>query len=448
MTTALTKAYWSAFTLWEARAEETLPYRPIEEILAVQRRRLQQMVDHAYTSVPHYRDAMDRAGLSPGDIRRADDLALLPLISGADLAADPKRFRSIRHPPAHAVPLQSSGTSGRPKVVHYDHAALFMALAHGHRQRVVLGHFVGRRFGYREMLAARSDSVSHQLRRFYESHAWVPRPVELGRRELRLDASFDDAIASVNEFRPHVIFGYGSHLGALFRWAWEHGRPLWRPSVLWYGADRIADRDRTLIEGELGVPVVSTYQCDEVLRLGFQCERREGFHLSLDAVAVRVVDRDGNAVGPGGTGEIVISTLTNRATVLLNYKLGDIVTMGASPCACGRTLPTIRCIQGRAEDVVLLRGGEMRHPLVLLQDLRAVRGIVEVQLVQDTLERFSLRAVCAAGSHWETIRAQLGKIVRRLLGEGLDVAIERVDSIPREPGGKVRSVISRCRTSA
>ena len=41
MTSVLTKAYWNAFTLWHARAEETLPYRPLHEILAIQTRRLQ-----------------------------------------------------------------------------------------------------------------------------------------------------------------------------------------------------------------------------------------------------------------------------------------------------------------------------------------------------------------------------------------------------------------------
>ena len=137
MTTVLTRAYWNAFTLWHARTEGRLPYRPLQEIVAVQTRRLKSMVEHAYANVPHYRDAMNRTGLRPGDVRRADDLALLPLISGGDLAADPERFTSSRHAPAHALPLHSSGTSGRVKVVRYDHAALFMALAHGHRQRVV-----------------------------------------------------------------------------------------------------------------------------------------------------------------------------------------------------------------------------------------------------------------------------------------------------------------------
>jgi len=107
----------------------------------------------------------------------------------------------------------------------------------------------------------------------------------------------------INEFRPDLLAGYGSHLGALLRWAWEQGRDLHRPRVIWYGADAMPPADRDLIEHRLGVPVLSTYQADEALRIGFQCERREGFHLSLDDVAVRVVRPDGRPAGPGEQGK-------------------------------------------------------------------------------------------------------------------------------------------------
>lgn len=52
----------------------------------------------------------------------------------------------------------------------------------------------------------------------------------------------------------------------------------------------------------------------------------------------------GMRVAPGSKGEVVISNLVNRASVPLNYKLGDVVTLSAAQCACGRTLPTIETI--------------------------------------------------------------------------------------------------------
>ncbi|HEX6201941.1 MAG TPA: hypothetical protein VF100_02990 [Thermoanaerobaculia bacterium] len=453
MTGLPTRAAWTAYTAWRAKGDERLPFRPLDTILAARGRRVRSIVRHAAATVPHYREAMRAAGLRPEDVRGADDLAALPLVSGDDLAAAPERFASDRYPAAATLALRSSGTGGRPKTVRYQPAALFTALAHGRRQRAVLAHFVGRRAGYREMSVQRRRSVAEQLRGFYEEHAWVPRSLDLQRTVLPVDAGFDAAVARIDDFRPDVIFGYGSFLGALFRRAHESGRRLHRPRVLWYGADAMAAADRELIEGTLGIPVVSTYQADEALRLGFQCEERRGFHLALDDVAVRVVDDRGRTVGPGESGEIVLSNLTNRATVLLNYRLGDRVTLAAEPCPCGRTLPTLARIEGRADDLVVLPDGDVRHPISLLHALQAVPGVVRVQVVQEELARFTLRAVCAAGTDWPPTAERLRRVLAESLGppaarDGLHVEAIRVEEIPREPGGKVRAVISRCRRPA
>jgi phenylacetate-CoA ligase len=441
----LVRAYWSASTFLKARGEDRLPYRPLGEILARQARRAQVMAAHAWATVPHYRDTMMELGLRPADVRSADDLAALPLVSGRELAGAPQRFYSSRYDEATTLTLHSSGTNGRAKAVRYDRAALFEALAHGQRQRAVLAHFTGKRTAYREMSVIRAESVATQMRRFYETHAWVPRSMDVQRCILPLELPFDEMLRRINEFRPDLLAGYGSHLGALLRWAWEQGRNLHRPRVIWYGADAMPLADRELIENRLGVPVLSTYQADEALRIGFQCERREGFHLSLDDVAVRVVKPDGSPAGPGEQGEIVISNLSNRATVLLNYRLGDVVTLPTAPCACGRTLPTIERIAGRADDLVVLPDGQSRHSLLFLAPLHAVPGVVQVQLVQETLGALSVLVVCDPSGHWPSIKDSVEQLARRLLGEGMAVSASRVAEIPREPSGKTRAVISHCR---
>ena len=304
------KTYWNAYTLWHVRDEARLPFRPFDEITARQRRRVKGIVAHAYA---------DRALLSRGDGRggprsaRLSDRGRSCEVAdphGAQLARDPARFLSGRYANARSLTLQSSGTSGFSKPISYDAAALFLALAHGHRQRHVLARFVGRLYGYREMRLARDGSAAFQIRAFYESHSWVPKTVDLERSSASPGERFEETIARWNAVKPDVVHGYGSHVGALVRHALQRGLPLHPPKCVTYGADPLADADRALIEAELGVPVVSTYQAAEALRIGFQCEERRAFHLSVDHTAVRVVDREGHPVAPGYRGEIVISNLT------------------------------------------------------------------------------------------------------------------------------------------
>lgn len=440
----LRRAYWTAYTLCHVREEARLPRLPLAEVTRRQNRRMRAMVAHAYDSVPYYREVMRAAHLHPRDFRTADDLARLPVLAGRDLARDPQRFLSHRHTKGAALALRSSGTSGYAKAISYDAAALFLSLAHGHRQRHVLARFVGTVSGYREMHLVRQDSVAHQLRDFYRSHSWVPGRLDLERLRMSPAETFEDTIARVNTFKPEVLRGWGTHLGALFRFAATHRRPLHRPRCVAYGADRMAEADRQLIEGQFGVPVISTYQAAEALRIGFQCEDRTAFHLSVDHTAVRVVDAEGNPVAPGATGEIVISNLVNRATVLLNYKLGDVVTLSAEPCACGRTLPTIRAIDGRADDLITHEDGRQLHALVVLAPLLQVPGVVQVQLIQEEMARFRLRVVCAPHSVWVSVCRDLTAALRSTLGDALVLHLEQTDTIAPEPSGKVKSVISRC----
>ncbi|MGH9671773.1 MAG: phenylacetate--CoA ligase family protein [Bryobacteraceae bacterium] len=434
---------WSAFTAWHARAEAALPFRPLETILGIQTRRVKAIVRHAYDSVPFYRRAMEERSLRPGDIACAADLARLPLIDGRLLAGEPASLRSRREPTG--LRIESSGTSGRAKHIDYDAAALFLALAHGHRQRAVMRHFVGRVVGYREMLIARPSGVSHQMRQFYETHSWTPRGIDLQRQTMSGDASIEDQVAAINAFQPEVLVGYGSYLGAFLRRAVQRGLVLWRPRVIGYGADAMDQADRDVIERDLGVPVLSFYQSVEALRLAFQCEARQGLHLFIDCMAVRVVRDDGGEAGPGEPGHIVISNLTNRATVLLNYKLGDVVTVARGACACGRTLPRIERIDGRSDDLVRLADGRILHSLVVLEPLRAVPGVGQTQVIQRRRDNFLLRVVPRPGIDCEEAGRRLKEAFRARAGAAVEVEVEWCESIPPGPNGKVKAVISEVR---
>ena len=442
------RLYWNVFTLWHVRGERALPFRSLEAITAIQNRRVRAIVAHAYSTVPWYRETMDAERLDPRDFRTADDLARLPIITPSDLAHNRTRFASTMFGGGKALDIASSGTSGYAKSICYDSRALFLALAHGHRQRHVIAAFVGKTSGYREMRVARDNSVAFQIRRFYEANSWVPRRLDLARSRASTEDDFQSTINRLNEVKPDVVHGWGGHIGAVFRHAARYGIEIHRPRCITYGAERMSDADRNLIEGDFEVPIVSTYQAAEALRIGFQCEQRKGFHLSVDHTAVRVIDAAGNPVHAGQRGEIVISNLVNRATVLLNYRLGDVVTVSEGSCACGRTLPTIETIDGRSDDFLVLEDGRKLHGLVAITPLMRVKGVVQVQLVQEDFERFTVRAVCAAPDEWDRIRHGLADGLGSLLGGTSEITIEQVDWIAPEANGKVKAVKSHLREDA
>jgi phenylacetate-CoA ligase len=444
MANPLTRLRWTAFTAWHLRHESALPFWPLERVQALQNRRVREIVRFAFREVPFYREAMTSGRLRPEDIRTAEDLALLPLSGKAELQANPTQFSPAGRR-LTGIALQSSGTSGRSRHIEYDAAALFWSLVAGQRQRVGVSKIVGKRTGYREAVIARLDGLPYQIRTFYETHAWLPSRWELLRLMISPSETFPQLLAKLQEFQPEVVGGYGAHLGAYYRWVRRQDPGSHLPKVIIYGGDRMADADRSLIEEELGIAVFSFYQAAEALRIAFQCEQRQGLHVSLDQVAVRAIDSNGQNVEPGGSGEIVISNLVNRATVLLNYRLGDAVTLGRGPCPCGRSLPTLARVEGRADDLLLLPDGSSVHALGVLNGLQAVPGVVQVQVIQEELRRFRMLVVCDDSADSTGLDVALRSAFALRFGQDARLDIEHVHTIAPDAGGKVRATISRCR---
>jgi phenylacetate-CoA ligase len=396
------------------------------------------LVRHAWERVPYYRQWMKAAGAEPGDVRTAEDLGRMPLVDKLELTEHPEEFAAEGYERCDGATLVSSGTAGRRRSLRYDARALYEALAAGRRQRIVLRHFIGKEAGYREAVINREECVGTQLRRFWEERLMVPGRVELRRRSFDPAMPFEELLAGVNEFRPDSFLGYGSHLGAFLRWVFETGRRIARPLVVVYGADAMSKADRKIIEEQLCIPVVSVYQAAEALRIGYQCEEQRGFHISTDQVAVRVVNAAGGEAGPGERGEVILTNLTNRATVVMNYRLGDLVTVGARRCGCGRTFPLIEEIDGRLDDLIVRPGGTRVHALSILPRLQAVEGVRQVQLVQEEMEQFRLRVVWGRGCEQRV--GELAERLRVVLGASAQVTVEAVERLEQEPSGKVKSV--------
>lgn len=210
-----------------------------------------------------------------------------------------------------------------------------------------------------------------------------------------------------------------------------------------YGGDALQQPDLSLIENEYQIPVISRYQACEALNIAFQCEKRKGFHICTDQVALRIVDSEGRTLPPGSTGEIVISNLINRATVLINYRMGDLGQLSPKPCTCGRSLPSLDQLQGRTDDLIVRSDGEAVHQSVLLSRLYSVPGVMQIQITQKSLKHFLIKVVCEASRDSKAVSRVITEIFLEIIGtkEGISMDIEPVDVILQEKNGKFRCVI-------
>jgi len=289
-------------------------------------------------------------------------LARLPVLERQQIQSDPEYFCSDAVPRRDLLRITSGGSCGAPRLVLHDPRGVCENAAHGERERTIWTAIIGRTAGYRELVVAPPHSTTLKVQQYCRERGLYPRGVGIERQYASLLDPPETTVAHINAFRPHVVHSYGSHLAILFGHLARSGASIHRPAVVTYTSDSLSPAVRTLIEQRFGIPVFTTYQAVEAFKIGFECERHCGVHLNIDLYPLRVVDRADRDLPPGESGEVIVSNLVNRGMVLLNYRLGDIVTLLRERCTCGRSLPLLSFPQGRSDDLIEFESGGVGHP--------------------------------------------------------------------------------------
>ena len=421
-------------------AQLRLPYRPREAVEARRDAAIRRIVAHAARTVPHYRELFARSGIDPREIRTIADLERLPLVDKELVQADPERFRAQSAAGRTAVPFVTSGSTGMPLTIYHDRDSLLASLAWNQRERVVEAKLCGKLFRYRRVAIVWTIATAFDVIAFHEKNTFAPlRPKGAF---LDVASPLEEQIAAINRLRPDVLAGYGAHLELLFRVVAARKLRLHLPQVVVYGADLMTDEGRRFIEDTFGIPVISAYNAVEAFKIAFTCEERNGFHVHEDLCAVRLVDGDGTSVAAGASGEVVITNLVNRGTVLLNYRLGDVAAFDDTPCACGRTLRRLAGLEGRIAEYIRRHDGQYVGSSEITKRVTSREGVLKYQLVQHEEQHFELKLQTTSAEVYERIKDGLVAELRELLGADVRIDVGRHDQIEPGPRGKFRRVFS------
>jgi phenylacetate-CoA ligase len=412
--------------------ERRVPFLPEEQVRARADERARAIADYAATHVPYYRRL-----LSPGVVRGVADLRELPLLDKAAARADPDEFRSD----ASEGLLRTTGSTWDPLTVFHDRRSLLQNIAFAEREREVETRFVGRRFRYVALDLGFRQTITtpQEVRAFYDRSCY--RPLRPRHHSVGVDEPLEHVVETMNRLRPDVVRGYGTYLELLFRTADAHGFDLHRPRVAVYTADGMTPEGRRLVEERFGVPVLSQYSAVEAFRIGYFCEERQSHHLHEDICALWIAGPDGRPVPDGEPGEVVVSNLVNRGSVLLNYRLGDIARIVSGRCACGRTSRLLSVVEGRVSEVVHLPDGGFVHPFAIWAAVKLHDGVVRYQLVQHEPSRFELRLVTVDRGAFDAVVPQvLAELRTTLRGAAVEATFH--ERLEQGRGGKFSPVVA------
>jgi len=91
--------------------------------------------------------------------------------------------------------------------------------------------------------------------------------------------------------------------------------------------------------------------------VAMECTAQDGLHVREDHYLVEILDPVSlEPVAPGERGELVLTTLTREAMPLLRYRTRDITRIVPGECPCGCRHVKIDRIQGRSDDMLIVKG--------------------------------------------------------------------------------------------
>ena len=126
-----------------------------------------------------------------------------------------------------------------------------------------------------------------------------------------------------------------------------------------FGAEPWSDKIRERIEKDLGIEAFDVYGLTELCGPGvsIECPEHNGLHIAEDNFIVETIDPDTGEVLPvGEEGELVFTTLTRTGMPMLRYRTRDISRIQTEKCKCGRTHARMMRVQGRSDDMLIIRG--------------------------------------------------------------------------------------------
>ncbi|GAB7027156.1 phenylacetate--CoA ligase family protein [Geotalea toluenoxydans] len=424
---------------------ETLP-RPALE--ALQLKRLQAMLERIYANVPFYKNALDKAGVKPGQITSLADLQRLPFTYKQDMR-DSYPYGLFAAKMEDIVRIHaSSGTTGKPTVVGYTRKdietwselmARSFAAAGVHK-----GDIIHNSYGY--------GLFTGGLGAHYGAE-------KLGASVIPMSGgNTKKQIMIMKDFGSTVLTCTPSYSLFMAEAAVEEDVDFRNLSlrVGIFGAEPWSDSMRKEIEGKLNLSAIDIYGLSEIMGPGvaIECQQaKQGLHIWEDHFIPEIIDpMTGEALPPGVKGELVITTITKEGIPLLRYRTRDITSITFEPCVCGRTHARIARMSGRSDDMLIIRGVNV-FPSQIESILMGIEGvephyvlIVERKGNLDVLEvqvEVGENLFSDEVKHLQALSHSIEKEIKDMLGVSCKVRLVEPKTIARSEGKAKRVIDNR-----
>jgi phenylacetate-CoA ligase len=424
------------YYLYEIYKHNKNPFLDPPELKKLQVEKLKKILQHAYNKVGYYRKIFDQAGIKPDNINSLQDLAKIPITGRKDIQGlAGQEITAGNTDLTKCGKLRTSGSTGMPLDIFVDNQnKLFLKLfymrmyfANGRKIKDKVARIVTPQFS---LLRPWFRPIQYKLRFLREEH-------------ISIFESPDNILKMLNRYQPDIIISHPSTVKELAREIREKNIKGIFPRMIFLTGEMLSAEDRAYISSIFNAEVFDFYASNEFGLIAWECKEHFGYHINSDNVIVEFIKEDGTYAKEGEEAEIVLTSLNSYTMPFIRYRIGDMGIPSDEKCPCGRSLPLIKMLAGRANDYIILPDGKKISPFFLTCEIEKFFGIAKYQVLQEARDKIKINIV-KEEMFSEQAPFGLKRNIKRLLGEDIEVEIEFLDNTPKDDrSNKFITVISR-----
>lgn len=260
------------------------------------------------------------------------------------------------------------------------------------------------------------------------------------------DAAMDRFLNLFRRHRFGYLYGYTNSLVLFARFLIRKGIVLHNecPSlkVCISTSEVCTPEDHTLLEKGFGLRHIREYGASETCLMAFDAPDGN-WRVTEETVYTETADENGRPTVAGISGNILCTSLFNKALPMVRYQIGDIAVLNdRSATNIYRSLDQLL---GRTNDTAILPSGKIAAGLTFYYISRSIlesSGVLKEFIIRQTrVDRFVFDIVADRDltvAEVETIKSKIASY----LEPGLQLVINRVQQIDRPASGKLKHFYS------
>lgn len=253
--------------------------------------------------------------------------------------------------------------------------------------------------------------------------------------EVPISLPAKKAVKIMKSFRPTMLEGYPTDITNLTREMVNEADPIRLNKIITH-SELLVESERRLISEITHGNIIDLYGSQEFGCIAWQCKNKH-YHINQDLFYCEV--KTDNGVRRYGKGEIIITSLYNRAMPLIRYELGDVVDIAKNQGDCYIKTDIIKVIEGKTYDFVYTSDGNIVSPHYLKQILGSFKLIREFRVVQYRNNYVVIQYVPSKDLDQSSKDLMIEKLAE-VFGNNTQILLEKKDTIERK-GNKFKTII-------